>query len=57
MALRDARIKEFIRNDVRYRWSGKYQRAPKEFDTEVFVSSILVSRNLDFQKNRIGVKA
>ena len=55
VALRDARVKEFLRNDVRYRWSGKYQRAPKEFDTEVFVSSILVSMNLDFQKNQQGI--
>jgi len=55
VALRDARVREFLRNDVRYRWSGKYQRAPREFDTEVFVSSILVSQNLDFQKNQQGI--
>jgi hypothetical protein len=52
VALRDARVKEFQRNGVTYRWSGKYIRAPREYDTEVFVISILVSQDLDFRAHQ-----
>ena len=56
VALRDARVKEFQRSGVTYRWSGKYIRAPREYDTEVFVISILVSRDLDFRTNQQGIE-
>jgi hypothetical protein len=55
VALRDARIKELDADHIHYRWTGKYQRAPKMYDTEVFVSSILVASNLDFQANRAAI--
>lgn len=56
VALRDARLKEMAAGNIHYRWSGKYQRAPKMYDTEVFVSSILVASNLDFQANRPAIE-
>ena len=55
VALRDARVKEMDANNLHYRWTGKYQRAPRMYDTEVFVSSILVARNLDFQANQNAI--
>jgi hypothetical protein len=56
VALRDARVKEMDADNIHYRWTGKYQRAPKMYDTEVFVSSILVASNLDFQGNRLAIE-
>lgn len=55
VALRDARVKELDVDHSHYRWTGKYQRAPKMYDTEVFVSSILVANNLDFQANAAAI--
>jgi hypothetical protein len=56
VALRDARPKEMDADHSHYRWTGKYQRAPKMYDTEVFVSSILVDKSLDFQKHRPAIE-
>lgn len=51
VALRDARVKEVSADHQRFRWTGKYQRAPKMYDSEVFVSSVLVSKELNFQQH------
>ena len=55
VALRDARIKNITADGVGFRWSGEYRRAPREYDTEVFVSSILVARGLDLAGNAQGI--
>jgi hypothetical protein len=51
VALRDARLKHLSHNNISFKWDGKYRRAPKEYDTEVFVSSILISKTLEFAKH------
>ena len=51
VALRDARLKHLSYDTIPFEWNGKYRRAPKEYDTEVFVSSILISKDLDFSKH------
>jgi len=56
VALRDARLKHLSHNNISFEWDGKYHRAPKEYDTEVFVSSILISKSLDFAKHAQALK-
>jgi hypothetical protein len=56
VALRDARDKNLTSDGQAYRWTGKYQRAPKMYDSEVFISSILIAKNLDFQANAQKLK-
>ncbi|MBV1959227.1 MAG: hypothetical protein KUG53_00710 [Pseudomonadales bacterium] len=52
VALRDAVEKQYDQLDGQLSWQGKYIRAPKEYDTEVFISSILIARNLELQANK-----
>jgi hypothetical protein len=56
VALRDARVKEIATDHGQYRWTGKYQRAPKMYDTEVFISSILIAKSLDFQTHQSAIE-
>jgi hypothetical protein len=56
VALRDARVKDISSGGIQYRWSGKYQRAPKMYDTEVFISSILIAKNLDLEGNKAAIE-
>ena len=56
VALRDARVKEVSIEGIQYRWSGKYKRAPKMYDTEVFISSILIAKNLDLEGNKPAIE-
>jgi len=57
VALRDARVKDIGSGGIQYRWSGKYQRAPKMYDTEVFISSILIAKNLDLEGNKAAIES
>lgn len=52
VALRDAREKDITHDGITYRWNGSYVRAPREYDTEVFISSILISKTLEFAANQ-----
>ena len=56
VALRDARKKQMKVDDTVLSWQGNYQRADKEYDSEVFISSILIAKNLDFSDHLPAIK-
>ena len=47
VALRDARRKTMAWGDTTLVWTGRYMRAPREYDNEVFANSIFLSNSLD----------
>jgi hypothetical protein len=55
VSLRDASQKTLNLDNVNFSWAGKYHRAPKEYDTEVFVNSILISKDLDFASHHLMI--
>lgn|GEM_PF-6917413 len=57
IALRDAGKVTSSINNVEISWSGKYVRAGKEYDNEVFLLSKLVSNDLDFDNNKAKIQA
>lgn len=57
IALRDAGKVTSNINDVEVSWTGKYIRAGKEYDNEVFLLSKLVSKDLDFDTHKAKIQA
>jgi hypothetical protein len=56
VSLRNAAKKTLVKNGVTISWDGNYKRAAKEYDTEVFVNSMLVSPTLDFAGRLLEIK-
>ncbi|MFT4994417.1 MAG: hypothetical protein ACI965_001444 [Paraglaciecola sp.] len=56
VALRNASEKNKPFGAAQLSWTGKYNRAPKEYDTEVFASSVNVATELDFNKYKDQIK-
>ena len=56
VSLRDAREKQLTIGDNILSWTGGYKRASKEFDSEVFVNSIFVHKDLNFADNLTAIK-
>lgn len=52
VALRDAAPVDREAGGMNWRWSGKYVRAESRYDNEVFIGSIAVADNLDFEAHR-----
>lgn len=57
VSLRNAATKTLILNGVSISWEGNYIRAPREYDTEVFVNSILVSPTLDLLAHKDAINS
>jgi hypothetical protein len=55
VALRDARDSEQVIDGIGYLWTGKYQRAPRMYDNEVFISSLAISNDLDFDAHKAKI--